>query len=388
MGKEKRFTYKVKDAIARKIGIACQICGKIVHNGQYAHIIANSQSKGPRNRNDPNIKIPEKYNIEGSENGLYLCMNCHNKIDSSPMDYTFKYLRSIQKVTPIQLNFNTTINNLLENVEHLHEDDKNEQYYEQMKDIIRCFLRGIVKDRLTMIDITVNQWLEMIIEYTKNISDDINIGKFNDECDIEFKNTIKYIIDSEVRLQKIIAMQIYEKSLLHVIIKYCTSLIYLYQIIKYRNGKINRDESKDIYMISWDDIPNEIIDILINISDHIKDENDKKIYVFYVCNNLVQVEWTLNTTINIPIEYEPTHFQTYLQIFNFKSIRCHLIGLFNMFLRFDVFDDKYHKIDYFYMTSLTVNKNNNESHVYLHCYKFIKLFLKKYFLEHMSITNI
>lgn len=71
----------------------CQMCHLQTDCGECAHIVAAGKD-GPRNKHKlvQEHVISEDYEINTDENGLYLCANCHTKIDHYPDKYTYEYL--------------------------------------------------------------------------------------------------------------------------------------------------------------------------------------------------------------------------------------------------------------------------------------------------------
>lgn len=92
-----QFTDKSKLAIIKHCA-KCSLCSCDVNYGEYAHIVARGD-KGPRNKRElVNMGIiSDDYDVTDSNNGLYVCPNCHTKIDHSPEIYTFDYLMKIKK---------------------------------------------------------------------------------------------------------------------------------------------------------------------------------------------------------------------------------------------------------------------------------------------------
>ncbi len=104
--KVKGFSKQTKIELKQIFNSVCVLCSKYDDNGEYAHIISLSEKrKGPRHYTKIFGKI-EKISAEIIFNhvsyGLYLCHNCHHKIDNSPLDYpvdmlTFKRSLSLLK---------------------------------------------------------------------------------------------------------------------------------------------------------------------------------------------------------------------------------------------------------------------------------------------------
>lgn len=92
----KNFPEKIKLKIIKKAS-RCQICGLQTDCGECAHIVASGKN-GPRNKHQLVLggMIPENYDTNDEENGLYLCANCHTLIDQHPDKYSYRYLTQIK----------------------------------------------------------------------------------------------------------------------------------------------------------------------------------------------------------------------------------------------------------------------------------------------------
>lgn len=95
------FSKKVKETLCSRVGGLCSICrcqtrgaqskpDGMVSIGEAAHITA-AEINGPRF--DPSLSDEER---SGIENGIWLCANCHKKIDSDPEKYTVQLLYSMK----------------------------------------------------------------------------------------------------------------------------------------------------------------------------------------------------------------------------------------------------------------------------------------------------
>ena len=93
--KRENFSEKTKTKIIKNAS-RCQMCYTFTNCGECAHIVGSGKN-GPRNKIEltHNGIIPEDYDVQSVDNGLYLCANCHTKIDKYPKIYTFEYLKSL-----------------------------------------------------------------------------------------------------------------------------------------------------------------------------------------------------------------------------------------------------------------------------------------------------
>ena len=66
----------------------CQLCHIVTCDGEYVHIVARSKD-GPRDKQTlvNEGTITSNYELNKASNGLYLCSNCHTKIDKYPDKY-------------------------------------------------------------------------------------------------------------------------------------------------------------------------------------------------------------------------------------------------------------------------------------------------------------
>ena len=96
------FTKKTVDILAKRAGGKCSICECPTHGpndnpytatniGQAAHISA-AAAGGPRY--DSAISPEVRKSLK---NGIWLCSNCHDKIDRNPESYSKQYLQKIKK---------------------------------------------------------------------------------------------------------------------------------------------------------------------------------------------------------------------------------------------------------------------------------------------------
>lgn len=92
----KNFPEKIKLKIIKKASI-CQMCKLQTDCGECAHIVAAGKN-GPRNKHQlvQEHIIPDDYDVNTDENGLYLCTNCHTMIDRNPNKYSYQYLTQIK----------------------------------------------------------------------------------------------------------------------------------------------------------------------------------------------------------------------------------------------------------------------------------------------------
>jgi len=97
------FTEKAKTLIY-KDATNCRMCQIPTECGECAHIVSAGH-KGPRNKQSLIKKgiITDDYDVGSQNNGLYLCANCHTKIDKYPNIYTFKYLIDLKHDKPHQM---------------------------------------------------------------------------------------------------------------------------------------------------------------------------------------------------------------------------------------------------------------------------------------------
>lgn len=93
----KNFSTKTKLRLIKSASI-CQMCSMKNYYGNCAHIVASGKN-GPRNKNKLVSEgiITNDYVVDSFENGLYLCANCHAKIDNNPEIYTYDYLVNLKK---------------------------------------------------------------------------------------------------------------------------------------------------------------------------------------------------------------------------------------------------------------------------------------------------
>ena len=86
------FTQYQKETLAEKTDYRCCRCGKDAKSdGQAAHITAASED-GPRY--DKNMTSKQRKDIS---NGIWLCPNCHAKVDGSKASkFTTEYLQDLK----------------------------------------------------------------------------------------------------------------------------------------------------------------------------------------------------------------------------------------------------------------------------------------------------
>ena len=118
--KRKEFPEKIKEFLRMEACEHCSICHNPTRKGEIAHIEAATEG-GPRYNPDQNDEARTS-----SKNGIFLCCNCHNDIDSSEKDYPVEFLHKLKK-------------------EHIDETDK--KLRELLKDKIKKedFKIGILK---------------------------------------------------------------------------------------------------------------------------------------------------------------------------------------------------------------------------------------------------
>lgn len=141
--KRENFSEKTKTQIIKNAS-RCQMCDTFTAIGECAHIVASSKN-GPRNKQEltQDGTISEDYNIQSADNGIYLCANCHTKIDKYPKVYTFEYLKSLAEHKDVnQIDHDTNqIDNDTTNVDHDtnqidHDNDDTTQF--NHKDMYQC----------------------------------------------------------------------------------------------------------------------------------------------------------------------------------------------------------------------------------------------------------
>lgn len=98
-----RFRPSVKEILYKRCGGKCSICrastfgphtsheGKFQCIGEAAHITAASEG-GPRY--DKDISQAERTSVK---NGIWVCRNCHKRIDNDTVEYTKEKLRSLKE---------------------------------------------------------------------------------------------------------------------------------------------------------------------------------------------------------------------------------------------------------------------------------------------------
>ena len=84
------FTAHEKQTLAEKTDYKCCICDKKSTNGQAAHISAAAEG-GPRYQH---MSTEQRKSIS---NGIWLCRDCHFKVDNDPSKYNVDYLRAMKK---------------------------------------------------------------------------------------------------------------------------------------------------------------------------------------------------------------------------------------------------------------------------------------------------
>lgn len=119
--KGENFSEKTKIQIIKNASI-CQMCFTPTNCGECAHIVASGKN-GPRNRQEltQDGTISDNYDIKSVDNGIYLCANCHKKIDKYPEKYTFEYLK---RLTSSLIEHEDIINDteLIVNHNHIQKD--------------------------------------------------------------------------------------------------------------------------------------------------------------------------------------------------------------------------------------------------------------------------
>jgi len=128
--KREIFTKNTKSEITKESSF-CQLCLITINYGECAHIVAAGH-KGPRNKQEL-VKaqiISDSYDINAKKNGIYLCANCHTKIDKYPARYTFEYLMRLKDTSNIKIIRNSSLIEQEQN-SSLIEQEQNSSLIEQ-----------------------------------------------------------------------------------------------------------------------------------------------------------------------------------------------------------------------------------------------------------------
>lgn len=104
------FTDRVKIIMSYRVGGLCSMCGCATYAprdddkdytiGEAAHIVSAS-AKGPRH--DSSMTSDQ---ISDILNGIWLCSNCHTKIDSDEKAYSVEYLKRLREVAETRATLN------------------------------------------------------------------------------------------------------------------------------------------------------------------------------------------------------------------------------------------------------------------------------------------
>ena len=102
--KDKRDDFKdsVRNTLRQRAGDRCCLCrkptsgpgtdpNKAYNIGEAAHITAAAEG-GPRYDKDMKSDVRSS-----AENGIWLCCNCHKKVDSDEIEYTVEKLKQLKK---------------------------------------------------------------------------------------------------------------------------------------------------------------------------------------------------------------------------------------------------------------------------------------------------
>lgn len=108
------FTDRVKIIMSYRVGGLCSMCGCATYGpasdndkyytiGEAAHIVSAS-AKGPRH--DSSMTSDQ---ISDISNGIWLCSNCHTKIDSDEKAYSVEYLKRLREVAETRATLNLSL---------------------------------------------------------------------------------------------------------------------------------------------------------------------------------------------------------------------------------------------------------------------------------------
>lgn len=108
------FTDRVKIIMSYRVGGLCSMCGCATYGpasdndkyytiGEAAHIVSAS-AKGPRH--DSSMTSDQ---ISDISNGIWLCSNCHTKIDSDEKAYSVEYLKRLREVAETRVTLNLSL---------------------------------------------------------------------------------------------------------------------------------------------------------------------------------------------------------------------------------------------------------------------------------------